>query len=121
MKKIALGLFALALSAMPLMAEEVMNPIITAMPSLSIAPDAHAGGLGDVGAATTPDLNSQHWNPAKYAFMESHGGITANYTPWLTKLVNDINLAYIAGTTTSATKRVHSVCRSLISAWATCS
>ncbi|MBQ0033773.1 MAG: type IX secretion system outer membrane channel protein PorV [Bacteroidales bacterium] len=97
MKKIALGLFALALSAMPLMAEEVMNPIITAMPSLSIAPDAHAGGLGDVGAATTPDLNSQHWNPAKYAFMESHGGITANYTPWLTKLVNDINLAYIAG------------------------
>lgn len=88
---------ALALMAMPAMAEEVMNPIITAMPSLSIAPDAHAGGLGDVGAATTPDLNSQHWNPAKYAFMESHGGITANYTPWLTKLVNDIDLAYVAG------------------------
>ena len=88
---------SIALMAMPAMAEEVMNPIITAMPSLSIAPDAHAGGLGDVGAATTPDLNSQHWNPAKYAFMESHGGITANYTPWLTKLVNDIDLAYIAG------------------------
>lgn len=74
-----------------------MNPIITAMPSLSIAPDAHAGGMGDVGAATRPDLNAQHWNPAKYAFMESNGGITANYTPWLTKLVTDIDLAYLAG------------------------
>ena len=97
MKKVFVTFMSIALMAMPAMAEEVMNPIITAMPSLSIAPDAHAGGLGDVGAATTPDLNSQHWNPAKYAFMESHGGITANYTPWLTKLVNDIDLAYIAG------------------------
>ena len=90
-------MLALTMSTMLVMAQETMNPIITAMPSLSIAPDAHAGGLGDIGAATNPDLNSQHWNPAKYAFMESHGGITANYTPWLTKLVNDINLAYIAG------------------------
>lgn len=97
MKKIIWGVFALALLAMPMKAEQTMNPIITAMPSLSIAPDAHAGGLGDVGAATTPDLNSQHWNPAKYAFMESHGGITANYTPWLRKLVSDIDLAYLAG------------------------
>ncbi len=97
MKKLFLGALALTLLAMPTMAEENMNPIITAMPSLSIAPDAHAGGLGDVGAATTPDLNSQHWNPAKYAFMESHGGITANYTPWLRKLVKDIDLAYLAG------------------------
>jgi hypothetical protein len=53
--------------------------------------------MGDLGVATSPDLNSQHWNPAKYAFMESKGGITANYTPWLTKLVNDIDLAYLAG------------------------
>jgi len=97
MKKAIFGLMAIALLAMPAMAEESMNPIITAMPSLSIAPDAHAGGLGDVGAATTPDLNSQHWNPAKYAFMESHGGLTANYTPWLRKLVSDIDLAYLAG------------------------
>lgn len=97
MKKVFLGIFALALSIVPVLAEETMNPIITAMPSLSICPDAHAGGLADVGAATTPDLNSQHWNPAKYAFMESHGGITANYTPWLTALVTDIDLAYLAG------------------------
>ena len=97
MKKVFLGFLALAISAMPLMAEETMNAILTAMPSLSIAPDAHSGGMGDVGTATNPDLNSQHWNPAKYAFMDSHGGITANYTPWLTKIVDDINLAYIAG------------------------
>ncbi len=98
MKKLFLGIFAATLFVAPMMAqEEKMNPIITAMPSLSIAPDAHAGALGDVGAATTPDLNSQHWNPAKYAFMESHGGITANYTPWLRKLVKDIDLAYLAG------------------------
>ncbi len=97
MKKLFLGALALTLLATPMMADENMNPIITAMPSLSIAPDAHAGGMGDVGAATTPDLNSQHWNPAKYAFMESHGGITVNYTPWLRKLVKDIDLAYIAG------------------------
>ncbi len=101
MKKLFLGIIAAAIFIAPLGAQtsvdNSMNPIITAMPSLSIAPDAHAGGMGDVGAATTPDLNSQHWNPAKYAFMESHGGLTVNYTPWLRKLVKDIDLAYIAG------------------------
>lgn len=97
MKKTIFGLLALVMAAMPIMAEETMNPIITAMPSLTIAPDARAAGMGDVGAATTPDLNSQHWNPAKYAFMESRGGIVASYTPWLRKLVGDIDLAYLAG------------------------
>ena len=76
---------------------DVMNPIITAMPSLSIAPDARAAALGDVGVATDADYNSQFWNPAKYAYMYSKGGITANYTPWLRKLVGDIDLAYLAG------------------------
>ena len=74
-----------------------MNPLITSMPSLSIAPDARAAGLGDVGVATEADFNSQYWNPAKYAYMYSKGGITANYTPWLRKLVGDIDLAYLAG------------------------
>lgn len=97
MKKLFLSVIALSVVAMSAMAEDLMNPVITAMPSLSIAPDARAGGMGDVGVASAPDLNSQHWNPAKYAFMESHGGITANYTPWLRKIVNDIDLAYIAG------------------------
>lgn len=94
MKRIFFSFVAVAGLALPVLAT---NPVITAMPSLSIAPDAHAAGLGDIGAATTPDLNSQHWNAAKYAFMDSRGGLTANYTPWLRKLVSDIDLAYLAG------------------------
>jgi len=76
---------------------QVNNPIVTAVPSLSIAPDARAGGMGDIGAATTPDVNSQYWNPAKYVFMESEAGLSVSYTPWLRKLVTDIDLAYLAG------------------------
>lgn len=76
---------------------QVNNPVITAVPSLSIAPDARGGGMGDIGAATTPDVNSQYWNPAKYVFMESDAGVSISYTPWLRKLVTDINLAYISG------------------------
>jgi len=74
-----------------------LNPLITGVPSLSIAPDARGGGMGDVGGATTPDVNSQYWNPSKYAFMEDGAGISLSYTPWLRKLVSDINLAYVAG------------------------
>jgi len=76
---------------------QINNPIATAVPSLSIAPDARAGGMGDIGAATSPDINSQYWNPAKYVFMESDAGVSLSYTPWLRKLVTDINLAYLAG------------------------
>ena len=67
---------------------QVNNPIVTAVPSLSIAPDARAGGMGDIGAATTPDINSQYWNAAKYVFMESDAGVSVSYTPWLRKLVS---------------------------------
>ena len=94
MKKIIFSILTFSVLALPLLAT---NPVSTAMPSLTIAPDGRSAGMGDVGVATNADLNSQHWNPAKYAFMESQGGITVNYTPWLTQLVNDINLAYIAG------------------------
>lgn len=94
MKKTFFSILTFSILSLPILAT---NPVITAMPSLSIAPDGRAAGMGDVGVATNADLNSQHWNPAKYAFMESKGGLTANYTPWLTKLVNDIDLAYIAG------------------------
>jgi len=76
---------------------QVNNPIVTAIPSLSIAPDARAGGMGDIGVATSPDVNSQFWNPAKYVFMESDAGVSISYTPWLRKLVSDIDLAYVAG------------------------
>ena len=94
MKKILFFILTFSVLTLPILAT---NPVMTAMPSLTIAPDGRAAGMGDVGVATNADLNSQHWNPAKYAFMESKGGITANYTPWLTKLVTDIDLAYIAG------------------------
>lgn len=73
------------------------NPIFTAVPSLSITPDARAGGMGDVGAATSPDVYSQYWNPAKYVFLESQAGLSLSYTPWLRQLVSDIDLAYLSG------------------------
>ena len=73
------------------------NPVEHAVISQTIAPDARAAGLGDVGCATDPDVNSQYWNLAKYPFCISRAGIALNYTPWLRQLVNDIDLAYVAG------------------------
>ena len=78
-------------------AQQEYNPIITAMPSLTIAPDARAGGMGDAGVATAPDIYSQHWNPAKYAFASSQGGFALSYTPWLRKVVDDIALMNAVG------------------------
>lgn len=69
------------------------NALEYAVPFLTIATDSRAGAMGDVGAATSPDYNSMHWNPAKYAFIESDMGFSISYTPWLRKLVSDINLA----------------------------
>ena len=73
------------------------NTITTGVPFLTIAPDSRAGAMGDAGVATSPDVNSQHWNPAKYAFAESEMGLALSYTPWLRNLVPDINLAYLVG------------------------
>ncbi|MDE6467755.1 MAG: type IX secretion system outer membrane channel protein PorV [Muribaculaceae bacterium] len=73
------------------------NPIETGVTSLSIAPDARGASMGDLGAATDPDANSQFWNPSKYAFAYSQGAVSLNYTPWLRKLVNDIFLADLSG------------------------
>lgn len=73
------------------------NPIQTGVTSLSIAPDARGASMGDLGAATDPDCNSQFWNPSKYAFAYSRGGFSLSYTPWLRKLVNDIFLANLSG------------------------
>ena len=75
----------------------MFNPVEHAVISQTIAPDARAAGMGDVGAATDPDVNSQYWNPAKYPFCISRAGIALNYTPWLRQLVNDIDLAYLSG------------------------
>ena len=75
----------------------VYNPVEHAVISQTIAPDARSAGLGDVGAATDPDVNSQAWNLAKYPFCISRAGLSLNYTPWLRRLVSDIDLAYVAG------------------------
>lgn len=98
--KIALLLMSFLAFATTIKADgekDKFNPVSTAVNSLKIGPDARAGGLGDIGAATDPDVNSQAWNPAKYPFCISRAGIAVNYTPWLQKIVNDIDLAYVAG------------------------
>jgi Type IX secretion system protein PorV len=74
-----------------------LNPIETAVPFLTIAPDSRAGSMGDVGAATSPDVNSTYWNLAKLSFIKEDAGVGISYTPWLRNLVNDINLAYLSG------------------------
>ncbi len=75
----------------------MFNPVEHAVISQTIAPDARSAGMGDVGGATDPDVNSQYWNLAKYPFCISRAGVALNYTPWLRQLVNDIDMAYVAG------------------------
>ena len=91
----------LSLVALPAFAQDEIrdqfNPVRTAVTSQSIAPDARAGGMGDVGVATDPDVHSQYWNPAKYPFTISRAGFAINYTPWLRKLTTGIALLDAAG------------------------
>lgn len=77
--------------------QDMFNPINTSVTSQTIAPDARSAGMGDVGAATDPDVASQFWNPAKYPFTISRAGVSLNYTPWLRQLVSDMDLAYLVG------------------------
>ena len=90
-------LVAAMLSITAFAQKEQFNPIYTGVTSLSIAPDARAGALGDVGVATEPDVNSQYWNPAKYPFNIARAGVSMSYTPWLRQLVSDIDLINLAG------------------------
>ncbi len=79
-------------------AQEIeLNAIQTVVPFLTIAPDSRAGAMGDVGAATSPDIFSMHWNPAKYAFIDGEGGFGIGYSPWLRSLISDINISYLSG------------------------
>lgn len=94
---LAVLLVQLSLQASAQEKKDLFNPVNYAVVSQTIAPDARGGGLGDVGAATDPDVNSQYWNPAKYPFCISRAGVALNFTPWLRSLVNDMNLAYLAG------------------------
>ncbi|MEI8224955.1 MAG: type IX secretion system outer membrane channel protein PorV [Bacteroidota bacterium] len=74
-----------------------LNAIQTVVPFLTIAPDSRAGGMGDAGVATSPDVYSMHWNPAKFAFIDGESGVGISYSPWLRNLVPDINIAYLTG------------------------
>lgn len=74
-----------------------VNIISTGVPFLDIGPDSRSGAMGNAGAAISPDVYSQHWNPAKYAFIDGKSGVGITFTPWLRKLVNDINLYYLTG------------------------
>ena len=77
--------------------KNVFNPEQYGVTSLAIAPDARGGSMGDIGAATEADIYAQYWNPAKYPFNVARAGVGISYTPWLRKIVNDINLANITG------------------------
>jgi hypothetical protein len=92
---LAPGMFA---NAQTLSGQDIgSNPITTAVPFLTIAPDSRHGAMGDVGVSTSSDVNSQHWNSSKYVFMENSAGFGISYTPWLRNLADDINLAYVSG------------------------
>ena len=103
MKKTLLLLSVILLGAASMNAQktsddvQTFNPVMTGVTSLTIAPDSRAGAMGDVGAATDPDVNSQYWNPAKYPFAISPAGFSLAYTPWLRQLVSDIDLANLVG------------------------
>lgn len=98
--KLVACVFVLLMSSQSASAQDSwsqLNPVNYAVTSLAIAPDARAGGMGDIGAATDPDVHSQYWNPAKYPFCISRAGVALNYTPWLRQLVEGIDLANITG------------------------
>jgi len=91
------GLILVLTPSSRLMGQNSERVITTGVPFLLITPDARAAGMGDLGVATTPDAYSQQWNPAKYPFHDIEKGIGVSYTPYLSKLVNDIflgNLTY---------------------------
>lgn len=74
-----------------------LNVVHVAVPFLTVAPDSRAGAMGDAGIATSPDVYSMHWNPAKFAFVENDFGAAFSYTPWLRNLIDGINLTYLTG------------------------
>lgn len=94
---LAIGLSPEFLFAQNDIKDNEFNPVNTGVTTLSITPDARGSGMGNLGAATDPDVNSQFWNPSKYAFAYSDGGVAISYTPWLRKIVNDIFLADLTG------------------------
>ncbi|MCJ7448545.1 MAG: type IX secretion system outer membrane channel protein PorV [Bacteroidales bacterium] len=100
-KALAIILFSTAFTVSPKLLSQQssgeLNAIQTVVPFLTIAPDSRAGAMGDAGVATSPDLYSMHWNPAKFAFIDGKAGAAISYSPWLRNLVPDINIAYASG------------------------
>jgi hypothetical protein len=100
-RRVTLVIFLIALSGTTALFSQQstgsLNAIQTVVPFLTIAPDSRAGAMGDAGVATSPDVYSMHWNPAKFAFIDGNGGLGISYSPWLRNLVPDINIAYLAG------------------------
>lgn len=97
---ILVGLFfctGLVMAQTILGADENFRPITTAVPFLTISPDARHSGLGDAGVASSPDASATYWNPAKLTFFESAYGGSFSYTPWLGKITNDMWIAYLNG------------------------
>lgn len=92
MRKIIVFTFIGLVTFLKVNAQKIQNTITTAAPFLLIAPDARSGGMGDIGVATSPDANSQHWNASKFAFMPSKYTVGIVYTPWLRELTNDVFL-----------------------------
>ena len=101
MKKLTFILLPILMISLSVSAQvdkkDIFNPVYTAVTSQTIAPDARATGLSDVGVATDPDVNSQYWNPAKYPFTISRAGVSISYTPWLRQIVNDMYMANLVG------------------------
>ena len=101
MRQSAILTLLLFLLAQQLRAEDEVrdqfNPVRTAVVQQTIAPDARGCGMGDLGAATDPDVHSQFWNPAKYPFTISRAGFAVNYTPWLRKIASGIALLDAVG------------------------
>ena len=102
MRKLIISFALFTLALLPALSqsqtqEDLYNPITTAVTSRTIAPDAVGAGMGDIGAATTPDVYSQYWNPAKYPFTISRSGLAVNYTPWLKSIVDGIALLNASG------------------------
>lgn len=84
---LGIGVSALAFS-------QNIQPVLTGAPFLRISPDARAGGMGDQGVVTSTDVFSQFWNAAKYPFAKVSSGFGVNYTPYMSKLTNDVFLLY---------------------------
>src|SRR4028119_1499 len=92
-----LGLFLLSFQTKAQFLGQSGRPVTSAVPFLTITPDARSGAMGDAGVAISPDANANYWNPSKIVFNKSQLGGAISYNPWLRNLVNDMSLSYLSG------------------------